>query len=369
MPGFRWLVWITSLYLISFHSTAAFSATGDVISVFSPPGNAPWGMAWDGANLRIVDKSDDRVDEVTTAGTVLSSFATLPDAKGLTWDGTNLWLADHVANRIYEINTAGTVLSSFPSVGGEPQGLTWDGVNLWVVQRNLGLIYEMTTAGVVVSSFPIPVTPEVGLTWDGTNLWLTKASTIEEWTRTGILVSSFASPCTNTRGITFDGTNFWIACDGGGPNDFIYELEGPAPSFSITKRAFSPDGTPIPTGATIPSGVEFKFLLYINNQGIARSDVSVRDVLDPAFQYEAGTIQVDNSVAACVAAVCTAAEELTIFAAVDGAGFLSDAVDSDVGSYTGASLSVDAGNQNVANLQLDINANVVWAILFSVKML
>lgn len=369
MSGFRWLVWITSLYLISFHSTAAFSATGDVISVFSPPGGAPWGMAWVGANLWIVDKSDDRVYQVTTAGTVLSSFATLPDAKGLTWDGTNLWLTANVANRIYEINTAGTILSSFPSVGGEPQGLTWDGVNLWVVQRNLGMVYEMTTAGVVVSSFPIPVTPEVGLTWDGTNLWLTKASTIEEWTRAGILVSSFASPCSNTRGITFDGTNFWIACDGGGPNDFIYQLEGPAPSFSITKRAFWLNGTPIPTGATIPIGVGFKFLLYINNQDVARIDVSVRDVLDPVFQYQAGTIQADNSVAACVAAVCTVAEEQTIFTAVDGASFLSDAVDGDVVSYTVASSSIDAGDGNVANGQLIVNANAVWAILFSVKML
>ena len=81
-----------------------------------------------------------------------------------------------------------------------------------------------------------------------------------------------------------------------------------------------------------------------------------------------GTIQVDNSVAECALNVCTAAEELAIFTAVDGAAFLSDAVDGDVASYTGGSLSIDAGNNTEANLQLDINANMVWAILFSVKM-
>jgi hypothetical protein len=91
-------------------------------------------------------------------------------------------------------------------------------------------------------------------------------------------------------------------------------------------------------------------------------------VLVPAFQYQAGTIQVDNSVAECAAAVCTAAEEQTIFTAVDGTPFLSDAVDGDVASYTGASSSVDAGAGNVANAQLNINADAVWAILFSVKM-
>ena len=80
------------------------------------------------------------------------------------------------------------------------------------------------------------------------------------------------------------------------------------------------------------------------------------------------TIQVDNTVAECALAVCTAAEELVIFTVVDGAAVLSDAVDGDVVSYTGAGLSVDAGNENVANLQLDINATAVWALLFSVKM-
>jgi hypothetical protein len=141
------------------------------------------------------------------------------------------------------------------------------------------------------------------------------------------------------------------------------------PVLDIVKRAFLLDGTPIPTGATIPNFVEFKYLLYINNRGIGRGDVTVRDVLDPAFQYQLETIQVDNSVGECLLAACTAAEELAIFNAVDGAAFLLDAVDLvDVASYTGASLSVDAGNGNAANLQLDINADKVWAMLFSVKM-
>ncbi len=76
----------------------------------------------------------------------------------------------------------------------------------------------------------------------------------------------------------------------------------------------------------------------------------------------------DNSVAECALTVCTAAEELAIFTSVDGAAFLSDAVDGDVASYTGACSCVDAGNSNVGNAQLDINADMVWAILFSVKM-
>ncbi len=136
----------------------------------------------------------------------------------------------------------------------------------------------------------------------------------------------------------------------------------------ITKAAFDVNGAPIPTGATIPSGVGFKFLLYINNHGSAVTDVSVRDVLDPAFQYQATTIKVDNSVGECASISCTAAEEQSIFNAVNGAATLSDAVDGDVASFTGAGSTVDAGNEYVGNVQLNISADAVWAMLFSVKM-
>ena len=142
----------------------------------------------------------------------------------------------------------------------------------------------------------------------------------------------------------------------------------PAPTLEIVKRAFWPDGTPIPTGATIPSGVEFKYLLYVNNTDIARTDVTVQDLLAAGFQYQPGTLQVDNSVAECAAAACTVAEEAAIFTAVEGAGLLTDAVDADVASYNGGTTTIDVGDGNVANAQLDINADSVLAILFSVKM-
>jgi hypothetical protein len=138
---------------------------------------------------------------------------------------------------------------------------------------------------------------------------------------------------------------------------------------AIVKKAFDPDGTPITSASTIPSGVGFKFLLYINNHGSAVSDVSVRDVLDPAFEYQTTTIQVDNSVGECASIACTPAEEAAIFTAVNGATTLSDAVDGDVASYTGGSSSVDAGDENVGNPQLNISADTVWAMLFTVKML
>ncbi len=149
------------------------------------------------------------------------------------------------------------------------------------------------------------------------------------------------------------------------PTFYVLGAESTSPR-ALIKRAFETDGTPIPTGSTIPNFLEFKYLLYINNTDVATNDVSIQDVLDAAFQYQTGTIQVDNSVGECALAACTAAEELTIFTAVDGAAFLSDVVDGDVVSITGS--TIDAGNQNAANAQLDIAADKVWAILLSAKM-
>jgi hypothetical protein len=135
---------------------------------------------------------------------------------------------------------------------------------------------------------------------------------------------------------------------------------------AMVKRAFDVNGDPIPDGGVAPRGSIVKFLLYINNPGPARTDLSLQDVLDPGFAYLPGTIRIDNSHASCVATACTVAEEASIFATVDAQAVGSDAVDPDAVSYVGA--TVDAGDQNQGNAQLDINAGSVLALSFSVRM-
>ncbi len=138
---------------------------------------------------------------------------------------------------------------------------------------------------------------------------------------------------------------------------------------AIVKRAFLPDGTPIPSGTVMPRGTTFHYLLYINNRDAAVNDVSVLDVLDPAFAYSPGTIRTDASVPACAAAACTPAEEGSIFAAVSARPPNTDAVDADEVSYTAGTTTVEAGSRISANARLDIPAGSVWAMLFTVRML
>ncbi|MCP3994928.1 MAG: DUF11 domain-containing protein [bacterium] len=135
---------------------------------------------------------------------------------------------------------------------------------------------------------------------------------------------------------------------------------------SIVKRAFQLDGTPIPTGSTVPRGTPIKFLLYINNRGGSVSDVSMQDVLDSAFLRVPESTKYDNSSPNCAATACTGVEEAAIFAAADSGTSGTDAVDTDVVSFTGVTL--DIGNQNTANAQLDIAGGKVWAAVFTVQM-
>jgi uncharacterized repeat protein (TIGR01451 family) len=140
------------------------------------------------------------------------------------------------------------------------------------------------------------------------------------------------------------------------------------PRLFLVKTAFLPDGTPITSGDTVRRGQDLKYLIYINNTSLARTDLSIQDTLDVTFGYQAGTIKMDNSIANCAADTCTEAEESSIFNAVDAAVASTDAVDGDEVSYSSGSRTIDVGNESAANAQLDIAANRVWAILFTVKM-
>ncbi len=133
---------------------------------------------------------------------------------------------------------------------------------------------------------------------------------------------------------------------------------------SIVKRAFQLDGTPIASGSTLPTGTPVRFLLYIDNPSGAVIDAGLQDLLDPLFAYQTGSMRVSNSLISstvCPAAVC---DEAAIFAAADTGTVVSDAVDTDVVALSGA--TIHAGDGTVANARLDLTADRVWAVVFTV---
>jgi len=157
------------------------------------------------------------------------------------------------------------------------------------------------------------------------------------------------------------------AFDGPAPDMGALESSCPAQPLVLVKRGFLTDGTPVADGATLPRGTLVDFLLYLNNPGPARPDASVRDVLDPSFVYLAGTTRIDTTTANCAGGNCTGAEEAAIYSAVDAVPASTDAVDGDLASFDGPTTTIDAGDENAGNAQLDVPANSVAAMLIRVR--
>ncbi len=135
---------------------------------------------------------------------------------------------------------------------------------------------------------------------------------------------------------------------------------------AIVKRAFRLDGTTIPNATVLPRGATFKFLIYVDNPGGALTDVSLGDVLDPAFMYLGGSIRTTNSPAPCASGTCTPAEEAAIFGAANSGTPGSDTLDGDPVSVSGAHVYV--GDRVVANARLDLAAGKVYAVVFTVRL-
>ena len=147
----------------------------------------------------------------------------------------------------------------------------------------------------------------------------------------------------------------------------VFILSSTGSGLVLVKTAFlTSSGTQLTSSDTVPAGTSVDFMIYINNESsVAISDVSIQDVLDPAFTYQSPSIKIDNSVADCGVS-CDTTEEAAIYAAAIATGVLSDAAAAgDAASF--AALTVDAGNSVVgANDQLNIAANTVLALVFTV---
>lgn len=142
-----------------------------------------------------------------------------------------------------------------------------------------------------------------------------------------------------------------------------------SPTLALVKKAFvTSTGLALTTGASLPTGTEVDFMIYLNNESdILVGDVSMQDVLNALFLYKAGTIRIDNATNECTLTACSLVEEKAIYDAAILTAVLTDAVGADSASIAG--VTIDVGNSVIAgNTQQDAAANKVLALVFTVTM-
>ncbi|MCX6880437.1 MAG: hypothetical protein NTW21_42525 [Verrucomicrobia bacterium] len=151
-------------------------ATGQVFSSFSPPGDYPSGLAWDGECLWITIGGSfmgttGKLYRVTKAGVVVSSFAIPNDVlipRDVEYDGMNLWLLDQGSGsglkRLWHFTTAGSLIGSYhvdsfispyPTYHNHsPYGIAYDGRHLWISGETTNLRGVLSDA--VFKVLPVP---------------------------------------------------------------------------------------------------------------------------------------------------------------------------------------------------------------------
>jgi hypothetical protein len=76
------------------------------------------------------------VYKLKSDGTVLNKFAVGNSPVGVAFDGANIWVVNFAGNSVTQLASSnGAALGTF-SVGGGPEEIAFDGANIWVVNVN-----------------------------------------------------------------------------------------------------------------------------------------------------------------------------------------------------------------------------------------
>ncbi|MGE5317186.1 MAG: FG-GAP-like repeat-containing protein [Chloroflexota bacterium] len=140
-----------------------FTMSGTTVSTLNLPDHYMSGIAWDNGNYWVCTyyPNPGIIYKVSATGTVLSQFTPPADQP---WDickqGNDLWIADYNANTLYKVSTTGTVIESHPTANVNPSGVVFDGTYLWYCDGPLGAnstLYKVDLTGTGTPDINIPV--------------------------------------------------------------------------------------------------------------------------------------------------------------------------------------------------------------------
>lgn len=176
-------------------------------------GAAPYGMAYDGANVWVANASAGSVTKLRESdGASLGTFTVGSTPIGIAFDGANVWVGNEGSGTVTKLRASdGANLGSF-TVGAQPEGVLFDGTSIWVAVRGLAAIKQIRPSdGAILNTVSVASGPQF-MAYDGTHIWVACVfadSITKVRVSDGSLQGTFA--VAHPLGVAFDGTNVWVA--------------------------------------------------------------------------------------------------------------------------------------------------------------
>lgn len=170
-----------------------------------------WSVAWDGSAIWTATLWGNVYRLNPISGAILSQWQYPgPQAWGMTFDGTHLWINDFAEKKVYQMTTTGTVVSSFtiPDPKGGAKGIAWDGQALCIMGWTSSTIYRVDKQGKLINTIEIE-SGGGGLAWDGTAFWVPGGLGIRRISSTGDLLGTIYACSEGTWDLTWDGQYLW----------------------------------------------------------------------------------------------------------------------------------------------------------------
>jgi hypothetical protein len=176
-------------------------------------GSAPVGIAFDGANIWVVNNLGNTVTKIRARdGIVLGTFRAGNFPREVIFDGANVWISNaNNNNTVTKLRVSdGATLGTF-SVGRDPERMAFDGVNIWVGNNQSNSLTKLRASdGKRLATCNVGNGPN-GVAFAGTNIWVANGADNTVWKLRATdcsIEGTFNVP--NPDAIAFDGANIWV---------------------------------------------------------------------------------------------------------------------------------------------------------------
>jgi hypothetical protein len=231
---------------------------GATLGIFGV-GNQPWNAAFDGASIWITNTGDNTVTRLQASdGANLGTFNVGSGPRGVAFDGSNIWVTNGSSNTVTKLRARDGANQGTFSVGANPVGIAFDGANIWVANSHFSspsVTKLRAIDGANLGTLTFSIGSPLGIAFDGANIWIsTSRNTVTKLRASdGANIGTFVlttDPC-DAREMAFDGVNIWVSDQ---ENDSLFKIRA---SDGVVLDHFGPASLSPAISFGTPRGIAF----------------------------------------------------------------------------------------------------------------